>query len=557
MIDVSSAILQEQTWDSYAKSQLQTHVRREQARRALARKNFLGYVRYFTPDVIIEPFHERLAEELQNFLDQIRDGYNPCLIIEAPPRHGKSLFCSENLPSFAIGYLAQYFKEPVQVLHTGHGQDFINKFGRKNRDRMQDPRYQNIFPGHQASKQTASVNDIITDSRDSYAALGMNGGITGLGGHVIIVDDPVKTMEQATSETEMTKQLEWYMSALSTRAMPRAGKLLIMTRWSQADLAGQLQRIAKESPDAEQWRVLSLPAIARENDPIGRAPGEALSPARYPITRLQRERAGKSPKVWSALYQQNPVPESGGFFELDDFEACTVPLSEYPDPKELSIYVPGDFAIGTKRKNDYTVFWPFGVAEDGMIWFLNDLRRFKGGGDRIVSELMSLGRQYHPRSLILEDGHIFRGIRDTLSNQMVEKGSFYSIDAPWPTQDKLARAEPLRARMQQRRVRFPDVAFMRETVYPEAMAFGEDSVGVHDDTIDAAAIGMMRVSRLHRFRAGAPDPAPETPRDIMRDGWTLEDVRRSARPQRSRRYEPRIDSLLRSAKGGGTLRPRL
>lgn len=510
-------------WEVSIRPQVVAAASAELVRRELARRHILEYIKYFYPSYVVEPFVVRVCDEIMWWLDEIIAGNDPNLILEAPPRHGKSYICSDNLPSFAEGYLYAHGIDKPQIIHTGYSQTFIEKFGKRNRDRFLSPEYANIFPECIADRNAASVNDVQLVNGGAYYAAGMHGAITGMGGHGLIIDDPIKGSEEANSETELRKQLEWYMSVLSTRGMEKVGKLIIMTRWSKADLAGMVQKIARESPEADQWRVISFPAIAGDNDAIGRRPGEALCPKRFPLKRLQRERAGKSAKVWSAMYQQNPVPETGGFFESDEVTACITPLSKYPALEDLTIYVGGDFAIGTKAKNDWTVLWPFGVDKDNEIWFLNDIRRFKGGGNEIVKEILSLGEKYKPRTFVLEDGHIFRAFRDLLNLRMRETGKIYHIDAPYPTKDKLARAEPLRARMQQRLVHFPDMALMKDVVFSEMMAFGEDSVGVHDDLVDAAATGVMRLNTLRGARTSKPLPPDKTRTSY--DEWTMDDLK--------------------------------
>jgi predicted phage terminase large subunit-like protein len=537
MFSAANLIFAPHSWESYAKSQLSTSAETELIRRELARRHILDYIKYLFPDYIAESFNVRVCNEIMWWLDEIIAGNDPNLIIEAPPRHGKSFICSDHLPTFAAGYFHSHGIRAPQIIHTGYSQTFIEKFGKRNRDRFLSIQYSNIFPECSADKNAASVNDVQLINGGGYFASGMHGAITGLGGHALIIDDPIKGSEEANSESELRKQLEWYMSVLSSRGMEKVGKLIIMTRWSKADLAGQVQRIAKENNEADQWRVLTFPAIAVDNDILSRKPGEPLCPRRFPLKRLRRERAGKSAKVWSALYQQNPVPESGGFFEASEIEECITPLSSFPPLDKLTIYVGGDFAIGTKAKNDWTVLWPFGVDTHNHIWFLNDVRRFKGGGNDIVKAIISLGRKYNPRSFILEDGHIFRGFRDLLDLRMRESGNIYHIDAPYPTKDKLARAEPLRARMQQRLVHFPDSTMMKDLVFGEMLAFGEDGVGVHDDTVDAMATGVMRMNHL-RGKSAPRAKKTTVPTRTPYDEWTMDDLKLYAEQserQRARR----------------------
>jgi hypothetical protein len=79
------------------------------------------------------------------------------------------------------------------------------------------------------------------------------------------------------------------------------------------DLAGRILA----SPGAEEWQVLTLPALAEEPDPLGRSEGEALWPAWYPAERLAAVRAEIGERAWRALYQEQPTSEKGGIFKRE------------------------------------------------------------------------------------------------------------------------------------------------------------------------------------------------------------------------------------------------
>ena len=131
----------------------------------------------------------------------------------------------------------------------------------------------------------------------------------------IIIDDPVKNREEANSQAYRDRVWDWYTDDLYTRLEPGGAIILIMTRWHEDDLAGRILA----SDDAANWTVVSLPAEALEDDPMGRQPGEALCPERYPLPILQRIKQvlGNS---YYALYQQSPVAPEGEMFQRGWFE---------------------------------------------------------------------------------------------------------------------------------------------------------------------------------------------------------------------------------------------
>jgi hypothetical protein len=140
---------------------------------------------------------------------------------------------------------------------------------------------------------------------------GIGGALTGRGAHLLIIDDPVKNAEESMSPTIREKHWEWWQSTASSRIEPGGSALVMMTRWHPEDLAG---RILIETPG--EWEVVSLPAIAECDDPMGREPGEALWPQRWPVSELRKTENSIDRYWWNALYMQRPSRH--GRFEWPD-----------------------------------------------------------------------------------------------------------------------------------------------------------------------------------------------------------------------------------------------
>jgi predicted phage terminase large subunit-like protein len=503
----------------------QAMIAHELARRELARRSTHHFAALFDPNFVSSPFHLDFCKRLDRFLDDFEGNHQPCCIISAPPRHGKSI-CVRSMLARALG------RNPrTEIMFTTYNQDFADDNGLLFRDLITTPLYQDLYPNVVLREDSAAKDNLITAHGGGARFVGVGGAITGRGGNILVVDDPIKNADQAASPGEMEKQIRWYVSTLRSRAMPIYGILVVMTRWSMSDLAGHLLRTAAADPKADQFQNLVYPLVAKDRDLLSRRPGEELHPERWGAGYTNKLRANCSPREWSSLYQQEPVPESGVFFDLPELERCIVPPAKAPPVSDLAIYIPGDFAIGKLASNDFTVFWPFGVDAADVAWFLPDVVRGRFTPFEMIEKLLDLADRLHPRELILEDGHIYRGLRDTLLQRMRERGHQHYITAPYPTKDKGARATPLRARIQQGKVRFIDSPFVRDVFIPEAAAFLSDTT-VHDDTVDAAAMGMNRLTRLRGARA-APPPADTGPRlSSDPDNWTMDDII-------ARRREPR------------------
>lgn len=229
-----------------------------------------------------------------------------------PPRHGKSTLISEHFPPW---YLGTY--PDREVIVAGYEASFASRWGMRSRDLLEEWGPQ-LWPGVTVRKDRHAASDWrIAGHRGGMRTAGVGTGVMGLGGHLIIIDDPVKDGQQAASRVRRDATWEWYLSTLYTRQEPGAAIILVMTRWHLDDLAG---RILKEMDSGgEHWEILSLPAIAIEGqeDPLGRRPGQALWPARYGVIELMKYRRALTEYWWSSLYQQNPVPEWGDIIKRD------------------------------------------------------------------------------------------------------------------------------------------------------------------------------------------------------------------------------------------------
>src|SRR6185369_2890471 len=193
----------------------------------------------------------------------------------------------------------------LRVVVGAYNATLASKFSRKARRIA-------LAAGVALSDERTAVEDLETTAGGGMRAVGVGGGITGQGGDLIVIDDPVKSREEAESEVYREKVWSWYTDDLYTRLEPGGAMILIMTRWHMDDLAGRI--LASEG--AAKWTVVNLPALAVENDALGRAMGEALCPERYDEAALEaiKSEGGMSAYSFAALYQQDPRPRDGNMF---------------------------------------------------------------------------------------------------------------------------------------------------------------------------------------------------------------------------------------------------
>lgn len=227
------------------------------------------------------------------------------MMIFLPPRHSKSMSVSETFPSYFIG------KNPARrVIEASYGDSLAKKFGRANRRKIEEYGAE-LFDIWVSADNASMTNWGIESHPGGMISAGIGGPITGEGADLLIIDDPIKNREEAESETYREKVWNEWQNTLLTRLHPGAAVIIILTRWHEDDLAGRLL-----AAEPEKWVVISLPAEAEEDDPLGREPGEPLWPEHgYDKEWMDEKKKEVGPRTWAALYQQHPSPAEGGILK--------------------------------------------------------------------------------------------------------------------------------------------------------------------------------------------------------------------------------------------------
>jgi predicted phage terminase large subunit-like protein len=479
---------------------------KEVAYRILARRRLLPFVKRFNERYDAGWVHEDICERLERFSDQVARGESPRLMLLMPPRHGKSELASKNFPAWHLGRHPHH-----EFIACSYNLSLAMGFSRKVKQIIDDPAYQSVFDTRIDGNHASTEEWGIANNRGGYVAAGIGGPITGKGAHVLVIDDPVKNAEEADSADAREKIWEWYLSTAYTRLAPGGGVLVIQTWWHDDDLAGRLQQMmaqakVDEDDDIDQFEVVKYPAIAEHDEYLDpntlqivyddpptptarryRSAGEALHPARYDLKKLAKIRAlnrkgdGSDGRWWSALYQQNPVPDDGSYFTKEQFKRGPI-----PHRTKANVYIAFDFAISEKKQNDWTV-GTVGLQDDQDMLHVAEVLRFKSGDAFfIVESILDLTARWYTPALVLgfEDGQIFRAIYALLKKRMRERQIYPAIEVLKPITDKMARARVIQGRMQQGMVSFNDKATWFDTVRAELLRF---PAGVHDDIVDSLA----------------------------------------------------------------------
>lgn len=324
------------TQDEFSEIKRASHV-------ALARRDLLAYSTYIEPQ-FETPDHLRL---LAYYLMQVELGAITRLAITMPPRHGKSYFTSGIFPSWCLG------RNPERkIILSSYSEKLALKFSAQNRDIISDnPYFHDVFPDvYLKTGSKAADRWAINNQSETFLASGVGGGITGFGGWMYLIDDPVKNYEEAISPAIQERNINWYTTVANTRLTPDGVVVLIMTRWHENDLWGAIEAL-----EGDKWTTLHLPAtsygepkdwteqerkyipVAALPDPLRRPKGSALWPEKFDEAALADKQATLQGE-YQALYQGNPTAPDGSRFKRSAFQLISpaqlagynlVPLAEY------------------------------------------------------------------------------------------------------------------------------------------------------------------------------------------------------------------------------------
>lgn len=446
----------------------------EEARRELARRTMGDFVLYVDDNYRMN-WHHRL---LCDYLDKLACKEIRRLMVFMPPRHGKSELVSRKFPAYLLG------RNPdTSIISCSYSADLASRMNRDVQRLIDSEQYLELFPGTQLSNQhtrrfyetryTRNNNMFeVVDKKGTYRSSGVGGGITGMGGEYIIIDDPVKNREDADSATMREKVYDWYTSTLYTRLEKDGCILLTLTRWHEDDLAGKLLKAAEEG--ADQWTVLELPAVC-EYPPKPydvRQEGEALWKWKYDEEALEKMKVTVGSRDWAALYQQHPTPGEGGTFKREWWNYYKVL------PDGLYDFVQSwDCTFKDAQSSDYVVgqVW----ARKGSSRYLLDQVRGRMSFTETLRAIRSLSAKW-PQAIrkLVEDKANGTAVIDVLRKEIP------GLIPVEPEGGKIVRANAVTAVAEAGNIYLPD-----PSIAPWVHDFVEEHAvfpnGANDDQVDA------------------------------------------------------------------------
>jgi len=444
---------------------------RQELRRELQRKDLLEFVRRRVPGYQAGRFHRLLCETLQDFTAAVERGESPRLMVSTMPRAGKSEIVSKRYPNWHLGLNPGH-----EVICASYSQDLANKNSRSARAVAIEAT--DLWP-HLQPGEPATVQEWGIKGGGQYKGVGVGTGVTGQGGHLIIVDDPIKDWKEALSKNRRDDIWDWYRSTLYTRLAPGGGVIVMATRWHHDDLTGRLLEEAKNGGD--QWQQLILPAVAWDEPPDydWRQPGEALHPDRYPIEQLDKIKRAVGSRVWEALYQQRPSPDAGAIFKREWFRTHTLnPWSTQWDDSLISV----DCAFKGKDDSDPVVMQAWGrIGAD--YYLLGQVRGTMTFPETVTALLQFRQRHSYVNGVLVEDKANGPAVMALLHDKVP---GMIPVN---PEGGKEVRAHAVSWCYEAGNVHHPQASWVAEDLEPEMLAF---PAGKNDDQVDCVTQALAR-----------------------------------------------------------------
>lgn len=401
-------------------------------------------------------------------LQRIRDGKANRLIINMPPRYLKSLTVSVILPAFLLGHDPR-----MKIFGVSYSNDLSAKHAADFRAIVTSDWYQRTFPGMRVARLADS--DVFTTKRGFRRSTSVSATLTGLGGDMIILDDPQKPVD-AQSDVLRNSLNQWFTNTLLSRLDNKATGviILVMQRVHLHDLTGFL---IENSPD---WKVLSLPAIAETDEKIeigdgeyyARPTGEALHPRYETISTLEKLRTEMGSAIFNAQYQQSPVPDGGAMIRREWFRYYDqLPERTY----RTKVIQSWDTAAKVGSQNDWSVCTTWLLVDKHF--YLMDVTRGRYEYPQLRNMAIALAQRYEPLKILVEEAST--GI--ALAQELKQSGIFAVKPVPIE-RDKVGRLFVHQAKFEGGMVLFPRKAPFLAELEAELLTFPQ---GKHDDQVDS------------------------------------------------------------------------
>ena len=455
-----------------------------------AREYFMNFVRMAWPAFIGGRHHGIMAKAFE----RVASGELKRLIINMPPRHTKSEFASYLLPAWFLGRYPE-----KKIIQTAHTAELSVGFGRKVRNLVDSSDYKKIFPSIALRADSKAAGRWSTNKGGEYFAIGVGGAVTGKGADLLIIDDPHSEQEARSPDGSVFDPVyEWYTSGPRQRLQPGGAIVIVMTRWHQRDLAGQILKASQQRDGSDEWEVIQLPAILPS--------GNSLWPEFWPKPELEKLKAELPASKWSAQYQQDPTAEENAIIKREWWRKWE---EKQPPPCEFIIQS-WDTAFLKTERADYSACTTWGVfypdEDEGGNANIILLDAFKDRMEfpELKSVAMKTYNEWEPDACIVEAKAAGMPLIFELRQMGMPIGEF----TPSRGNDKIARVNAVSDLFASGVVWTPQTSWAEEVMEE----FASFPVGEHDDLVDSSTQALLRFRQGGFIRMSSDDDEDFIPR---------------------------------------------
>jgi len=435
-------------------------------------QNYLKFVYEMWSAFIHGKHHEIMAEAFE----RVANGELKRLIINMPPRHTKSEFASYLLPAWFLGRYPD-----KKIIQTAHTAELAVGFGRKVRNLVNSKDFKRIFPNVSLQADSKAAGRWNTNKGGEYFAIGVGGAVTGKGADLLIIDDPHSEQEGSSSDTNVfNRTYEWYTSGPRQRLQPNGSIVMVMTRWHQKDLTGQVVDASVKRGGADQWEVIELPAILPSGSP--------LWSEFWKLEELEALKAELPTSKWMAQYQQDPTAEEGALVKREWWQEW-----EYQEPPQCEFIIQSwDTAFLKSERADFSACTTWGVfykecEEDGQYApniILLDAHKERLEFPELKKVAMEKYNAYKPDAFIVEA----KAAGMPLIFELRQMGIPVQEYTPSRGNDKISRVNAVSDIFASGIVWAPQTRWAEEVI-EEFAAFPNAE---HDDLVDSSTQALLR-----------------------------------------------------------------
>ena len=372
--------------------------------RELARRHFLDFITYMYPWFKVSWHHKLIADALE----KIESGEIKRLILCMPPRHSKSEMASIAFPAWLMGR-----NKDKSIIEASYSDDLATEFGRQARNIVDSSEYKKIFSTTLA-EDSKSKSTWSTNGRGKYNAVGVGGSITGKGADFLLIDDPTKNRKEAESFVMREALYKWYQSTARTRLSPDGAIVIILTRWHDEDLAGKIL----DGENTRDWTVISLPAIAEEDD-THREKGEALWEEQFSKENLLKTKQDVGLYEWSSLYQQQPISSETQEFKKTMYKYVT---EQHVKQLRTTCFVTIDPAVKEKDTADYTGTVVNRIDQFNN-WYIKSSRK-RMNSAKLIDHVFEVWTKEKPDAIGIEETTYYDAVEPFMRIEMVRRNVY-------------------------------------------------------------------------------------------------------------------------------------